>query len=228
MILYITENDIVEGKLTDGGSKLKCIISKLGEYDNEKDNPYNEIDRFSDKDLAEYLVDKYPHNIAEKIFDYYPVHCESMHNVETERLDRLAGSLEKDGCDKIKTVTKMINLVRSVSQKNESPVPVVDNIKSIIEEYLNDDISVSDIAKKAGISVYYMMHIFKKNTGISIVEYRKEIKLTKAKRMLFKTDEKISSIAQECGFGSSAYFSKIFIQSEGISPSEYRKNSQHN
>lgn len=44
-ILYakITEKDIIKGEICGTECKLKCIISKLGKYDNENDNPYNEI-----------------------------------------------------------------------------------------------------------------------------------------------------------------------------------------
>lgn len=41
------------------------------------------------------------------------------------------------------------------------------------------------------------------------------------------SDTSIGTIAQECGFGSSAYFSKVFSQREGISPSEYRRTLCH-
>ncbi|MBQ8525740.1 MAG: exo-alpha-sialidase [Clostridia bacterium] len=224
-ILYakITEEDIINGKIIDSKSKLKCIISKLGKYDNEDDNPYNEIQKFSDKDLASFLMENFADKIIEKIFDYYPINCECMHKIETERLDRLVKSLEKEGCDRIKIIVKMISLVRSVSEKSGRPIPIVDSVKNIILKNLNDEMSVVDIAEKANISIYYMLHIFKKTTGITILEYKREARLTKAKEMLLNSDKTISAIAQECGFGSSAYFSKIFAQSEGISPSEYRK-----
>ena len=224
-ILYakITEQDIIDGKINDKNSKIKCIISKLGAYDDEKGNPYNEIGKFSDKDLAKFLIDNYPNEIIEKIFDHYQINCENMHKVDANRLDRLAKSLEKKGCDKTKTVVKMISLVRSVAEEKAREIPVVDSVKNIILKNLNDEMSVSDIAEKVNVSVYYMLHVFKKTTGITILEYKREAKLTKAKEMLLNSDKTISVIAQECGFGSSAYFSKIFTQSEGISPSEYRK-----
>lgn len=224
-VLYakITEDDIINGRITNPESKLQCIISKLGKYENEKDNPYNEIKKFADKDLAQYLIENFPDDIIEKIFDHYSINCENMHKVETKRLDRLVKSLEKSGCNKLKTILKMITLVRSASDKNDREIPVVDMVKNIISENLDTNLSVTDIAEKIGISLYYMMHIFKKTTGITILEYKKEIKLTKAKELLLNSTDSIATVSQKCGFGSSAYFAKIFVQNEGISPSEYRK-----
>ena len=227
-VLYakITENDIINGKITDSESKVKCVISKLGKYNNEAENPYNEIKRFSDKELANFLLERYPDKIIEKIFDHYPVNCESMHKVETEKLDRLINTFEGEKCDKVVIVAKMIALIRSASEKRANTLPIVDNVKNIIEENLDDEMSVADIAEKAGVSMYYMAHAFKKITGITIVEYKREMKIAKAKKMLVETEKSIAEIAQTCGFGSSAYFSKVFAQSECISPSEYRKMLQ--
>ena len=224
-ILYakITERDILEGAVTEEGSKVKQLISKLGRYDGEEDNPFEEISKFSDRELARFLIDKYPSEIVGKIFDHYSVNCENLHKMDAERLDRIASALSKSNGDKLKTVVKMISLVRSVTDRKENAVPVVDRIKSFAEENLEEELSVADFAKRIGISLYYMVHIFKKTTGITILEYKREIKLTKAKDMLLHSEKTIATIAQECGFGSASYFSKIFVQSEGISPSEYRK-----
>ncbi len=88
---------------------------------------------------------------------------------------------------------------------------------------MENELTVTDIAEKVGISLYYMMHIFKKTTGITVLEFIREAKLTKAKEKLLNTNDNIVTIAQQYGFCSSSYFSKVFTQSEGISPSEYRK-----
>jgi AraC-like DNA-binding protein len=146
-----------------------------------------------------------------------------MYKVETEKLDKLVQIFESYGSDKLNIVIKMIALVRSVSKEDARQIPVVENVKSIIEENIDQDISVANIAELIGISIHYMMHTFKKATGITILEYIREKKLTKAKRMLIDSNASISLIAQECGFSSSAYFSEVFLKNEYVTPSEYRK-----
>ena len=44
-----------------------------------------------------------------------------------------------------------------------------------------------------------------------------------AKKMMIETDKSISDIAINCGFSNSSYFAERFLESEGISPSNYRK-----
>jgi len=84
------------------------------------------------------------------------------------------------------------------------------------------DLTLKEIAQKAYISEYYMMHQFKKATGTTITEYKNALKITCAKKLLLETDKSIIEIAQECGFSYPSYFTKIFMQSEHIVPTEYR------
>ena len=229
-ILYakITEEDIIAGNLVSPESKLECIISKLGKYSEENENPFDEAKRFSDTDYAKFLIEKHPDNIADKIFEYYSINCVNMHKFEAKKFDELTESLSKENCNKMQTVTEMIELVRSVSDIKIDSFPVVDAIKKTIMENRELDLSVTEIAEKLGISLYYMVHLFKKATGTTITEYKKSLKLTIAKKLLVDSDKSIAEIAQECGFGSSSYFSKVFIQSEGVSPSKYRSYLKNN
>ncbi len=223
-ILYakITEEDIMAGKLVNPESKLRCIISKLGKYSEENENPFEEVKRFSDAELASYLVEKFPTKIVEKIFEYYAINCVNMHKLESNKFDKLAEALEGTPGDKVEKVTEMIALVRSVSDIKIQEFPIVDSIKKIIMDSNEEDLSVTEMAQKLGISLYYMVHTFKKVTGTTITEYKKALRITCAKELLLNSSKSITEIAQECGFGSSSYFSKVFMQSERVSPSEYR------
>ena len=97
------------------------------------------------------------------------------------------------------------------------------NLKKYIKDNLTGDFSINEIAEHINISVYYLSHLFKSVTGITILEYRNELRLTEAKLLLIQTDIDITNIAEQTGFGSAAYFTSLFSKSEKISPSEYRK-----
>ncbi|MBQ8588248.1 MAG: helix-turn-helix domain-containing protein [Clostridia bacterium] len=229
-ILYakFTEGDILAGKLINPQSKLKCIISKLGRCVDEDKNLFKEPARFSDTEFAAYLINNYPDKIADKIFEHYSINCVNMHNLEVEKFDSLVESLEQPGCNKMQIVTELIALVRSISDIKIGNFPVVDTIKKIIMENMEKDLSTKEMARRAGISAYYMMHTFKKATGTTITEYRNAIKMACAKKLLVGSDKSIAEIAHECGFGSSSYFGKVFMQSEHVSPSDYRRMLKNN
>lgn len=228
-ILYarITEEDIMRGEITNEGSRLKCIVSKLGKYIAEDENPFGEVKRFSSEELAKYLTSKSNEDVMNLIFENYGVNCINMHEIDNTKLDALIESLDKSGCDREKTIYDIISIVRSVTSSNKAEIPVIVQIKNILRENLAEEISLREIAGKLGISLHYMCHLFKKTTGITIGDYKKELKITHAKSLLVNTDKKISEITQECGFCSDSYFSKVFKESEKVSPTSYRELSKH-
>ena len=223
-LLYakITEEDIIAGEIVSEKGALRCVASKLGRYAYENENPYNEFERFSDAELAENLLDKSGAEIIPALFDHYNINCLNMHKIDCAKLDMLIAEFDAAKADKKSKLTKIIKLIRSVSPKAES-IPVIDRIKKVVSETISEDITVKDIAVTVGVSYYYMCHLFKKITGITVVDYRNELKISRAKQYLISSDKSLTEIAQLCGFGSSSYFSKIFTRAENISPSEYRK-----
>lgn len=223
LVSKITEDDIIAGKLVNGESYLARVASKLGKYAHEDQNPFGNINLYSDSEAAGIILRVGTREkILEKLFELYPVSCVNMHRVDTERLDKLIDSIGEDVDKNFKTVTKIVSLVRCCSENNKLVAPVLEKIKKLVEDCAESEMSIENIANQVGISRYYMTHLFKKHTGISICEYRSELKITRAKQMLLKDDLKITDIAYSCGFSSASYFTKRFVQSEGITPNEYR------
>ena len=56
------------------------------------------------------------------------------------------------------------------------------------------------------------------------MDFKNEMRIMSAKKMLAHSDKRITDIAYECGFSSASYFSKVFSEHENVSPSEYRDN----
>ena len=218
----VTEEDIIAGKLVSDGSYLKRVISKLGKYAHEEDNVYGEWSRFTNREAAERLArtsDKGA--IIREIFTRYTIPCFRANGVDIEHFDRLTAEFEKkDGVD-IDLLTQMVASVREgVGSAEEAPV--VARIKALIRESYTLDLSGEELASKLGISIYYMIHLFKAATGTTIGAYRRALRLTEAKKMLIETKARISEIAATCGYPDANYFTRVFTEHEGISPSEYR------
>lgn len=73
LLAKITEQDILEGKLTDRGSRLKMVVSRLGKYADEKNNPYHEIPRYSDTEMCKMLYDRDDEDILTVLFKNYEI-----------------------------------------------------------------------------------------------------------------------------------------------------------
>lgn len=96
-------------------------------------------------------------------------------------------------------------------------------IKSYIKEHLADNIKCSDISDELHFNSNYLMRVFKKETGMSILEYVILARVEAAKKILKGTRLPIKDVAELVGYQDSVYFTKIFHKETGLTPSEYRK-----
>ena len=222
LLAKITENDIISGKLVDKDSKLKRVISRLEKYAREEENPFGEETRLTAEEVARSIVNMSRDEIMNYIFVRYGVNCINMHALEISKLDSLIEQIENQAQNKEEIVKEILSLLRSVSDTSQKEFPIVNRVKALIQDALQEEISVKEMAKQLRVSMYYMCHLFKEKTGITILDYKKELRILKAKDFLVNTNKKITEIAEECGFNDDSYFCKVFIESEKISPMQYR------
>lgn len=87
-------------------------------------------------------------------------------------------------------------------------------------------INVEDVAKVCHCSPSTLSHMFKKELGIGIREYIREMRIADAKRILRNTDMPISAISDMLGYGNPNYFCNVFTAKIGCSPTEFRQKSK--
>ena len=90
------------------------------------------------------------------------------------------------------------------------------------EHFADEDISIKKIASDLYISQSYVSKVFSTKLKYSFREYINELRISKAKELLRKTDMKIVNVMLECGFKNQSSFNRIFSEICGISPKEYR------
>lgn len=95
---------------------------------------------------------------------------------------------------------------------------------SIVEDFYGRDLTVQYIADKLNLNRSYLSEIFSKQMGVPLKKYILDFRITQSEEFLFTSDWSVDYISQICGFSSPSYFSKIFKEYHGISPTEYRKN----
>ena len=217
----ISEEDILNSKLVSKEGFLKNVVCKLQKLAPELPDPYEEnimdIEAF-----VKYVIDECE-NPLDKVFEKYPLSCINIKCLNSAKLDELVERFYKSECKDKSILLKIIELIRSTPTVKPNPHPIIERITEYINHNLNEDMSINNIAKEMNISVYYLSHLFKQVTGISILEYRNELRLTKAKQMLIESRFSVSEIAMQCGFCNASYFAEVFSHSEKISPSQFRK-----
>ena len=96
-----------------------------------------------------------------------------------------------------------------------------------ISTHVEEAITISLLASKAGYSDYYLSRKFREEVGIGIDDYIKDKKIERAKALLTETHIPIFEISDKLSFGTRNYFSEVFKKVTGLSPLEYRKKNQH-
>jgi AraC family transcriptional regulator, melibiose operon regulatory protein len=104
-----------------------------------------------------------------------------------------------------------------------SGIEHIEQMARFIGEHAKESINVEDVAKAAGLHPNYAMALFKRLTGMTIIQSITRHRLDISQSMLIATDLSAANIAFECGFGSLSAFYHSFEKRFRTSPAAYRK-----
>lgn len=109
-------------------------------------------------------------------------------------------------------------LSHSVSQQSRP----VRQAQQFIRQNYADSLSLETVARQVGLSPVYFSSVFKKETGIGFTDYLNQCRIDQAKKLLEETGLKVLAISEAVGFSGARYFSRVFKNTVGVRPSEYR------
>jgi AraC family transcriptional regulator len=101
---------------------------------------------------------------------------------------------------------------------------VVESARDVIARNFKDNLSLSDIAREAGSSVFHLARVFKARTGFSLHAYRNQLRLRAALERLAEPGVDLIDIALDLGFSSHSHFTETFRRSFGRTPSAVRES----
>ncbi|MBW5447169.1 response regulator [Cohnella sp. CFH 77786] len=130
---------------------------------------------------------------------------------------KAVGSLKDIVLETIDSAFVIARKERTVQQHH-----LIHRIASYIEDQLPISVTVKQLADTFHFSAGYLSVLFKKETGQTISDYVKGLKMKKAKELLQDPTIKIYEVADRVGFQTPAYFTYQFKKSEGYTPQEYR------
>ena len=96
-------------------------------------------------------------------------------------------------------------------------------VKTYVKNNLSKKITLSELSWKLHCSTVTLTEHFKKEYGITIMEYVTQKRMDKAERLLENSDLSIRDISEECGFPDIEYFSRCFKSTHNMSPTSWRK-----
>ena len=100
-------------------------------------------------------------------------------------------------------------------------------VQRYIDLHFKEALTLEQLADEGHMNKFYLSHAFKKEYGISPINYMISKRIEESKYLLAETDLSMSQIAQLLGFSSLSYFSQVFRRTQDISPMEYRHNTRN-
>ena len=148
--------------------------------------------------------------------------------------EKCAGLGVKSYITKPYTVEEVIKKIRSLPGPKERRSkarsrglfhPKVREATRLIKNKYGDKISVSKIANQIGIAPDYLTVLFKKDLGLSVIQYINYFRVEKAKAHLKNLSLSIPNVMERTGFLTEQNFYKQFKKCTGCKPSDYRSGT---
>lgn len=101
---------------------------------------------------------------------------------------------------------------------------IINKIVRFVQNHLAEEISLSVLAEEFHFSTQYVSQLFKNEIGVNFLTYLTNIRMEKAKKLLLSTDLPIAEVSEQTGYSDYRVFTKVFKKSEGVTPSQYRRD----
>ncbi|SDZ67639.1 Two-component response regulator, YesN/AraC family, consists of REC and AraC-type DNA-binding domains [Evansella caseinilytica] len=137
--------------------------------------------------------------------------------------------IEADHLEEILVIVESIIAVinRYLDEVYVSSNLSIQNVKKYIISHYHQELYLELLAEQVSLSPRYLSDLFKKEEGIGITRYIKQIRITEAKKLLMNTNLKVADIAAKVGYTNYPYFVKTFREETGLPPEKYRQKHFH-
>jgi two-component system response regulator YesN len=190
-----------------------------------KEKVNNIFDEFYKKKCAPEVIANYIKIIEFEIVKYVQAHQGNVDEI-VKRLEILSATIGKTPVDALKeefySLALYINdYYKSISSRSSKDVVI--EIKDFVQQNYQKDLKVQQVAKDYFVNPVYLGQVFAKTVGMHFNEYLHSVRIEESKKLLRRTDMKISVIASKVGYSDSEHFVNKFKAITKQLPSDYRK-----
>lgn len=149
---------------------------------------------------------------------------------EDKQIFEIKSTLDEIG--RIKSYRNLIEFVRnlltrqcnsfSANAENDSK-KLIKEIKKYIQDNMSQEINLNTIATKFHMNLFYISHLFKKETNMNFLDYLTLLRIDKAKELLTDVNNKVYEVSTRVGYDDQRYFSQVFKKYTGYTPKEFRE-----
>lgn len=160
------------------------------------------------------------------IYKRYPALYEAYPGIreESQIQPRVSGA---ESLRKIRELfTAVLQYLRIREEERMGMSRIIRGVQDYVDQhYSEESLSVAEIAEHLHFSPAYLNVLFKQEAKMTLKQYLRDYRLERAKKMLTDGYEKITEIAEKCGYANANYFAKVFREAMDMTPAEYRKQT---
>jgi len=119
---------------------------------------------------------------------------------------------------------ELLALWASPPQGAEGATGEVALYRELIEQYATDSsVSLSTLAERVGVNADYLGLRFRRELGLTPVEFRTRLRLERARELLATGPRRVAEVARASGFDDPKYFARLFQRAHGAAPRAYAR-----
>lgn len=123
---------------------------------------------------------------------------------------------------------KAMDKLSPLMEQSEPRGQIIQQIDDFFRANLHRHINMQELSENLNYSATYIIRVVKQSRGMTPIEYFNKMKIDEAKKMLDSNENiMVKDIADALGFTNQHYFSKVFKQYTGCTPSEYKNRRTH-
>lgn len=96
-------------------------------------------------------------------------------------------------------------------------------VRAVVDERYDESLRVSDLAERAGVHPVHLARVFRRRHGCTLSEYRRRLRVERAREQLERSARDLSDIALSSGFADQSHFTRCFKEITGLPPGRYRR-----
>ncbi|WP_165452674.1 helix-turn-helix domain-containing protein [Paenibacillus thalictri] len=227
--LFFIRPCVRHGFITYGNTKVKTLDLKFEIADSELRAATSEVQAYQTGDLSEMKA------CLEKIRRegmYKPLFYKELAEAALIQLlyalvrhDSQAGVKERDvqpAPSRYSGQSSHPSASGEALASRDEPLEAVHRLERYIREHYAEELSLEAIAELLSYSKNYLSHSFKAHYGSTFTRYLRNIRIERAKELIVYSGLSLKQISEEVGFKTVHHFSRVFKETEGINPGEWK------
>lgn len=176
-------------------------------------------DPATEEHLSSYFLKSFQRDFLQLIYEH--CHANGLSRAFLKENVTLQERASQSVPDMLIWANTIIDQLERMAETREDADPVVET-KKFIAENLDQDISRTSIAEHVHLNEDYLSRIFKKQVGVSVIDYLINQRVEMAKKLLAGTNMRVSDVAVQVGYSNFSHFSKIFKKKVGVNPNQFK------